>query len=85
MKTLALIPLSFFIALPIAHAAKAPVWPADVKSKDDPRVLAFYDEQCAFYADQTEGLADRDAFVAQCREKIAAVFPVGSAKPSGGE
>ncbi|NJO55121.1 MAG: hypothetical protein HC834_00855 [Rhodospirillales bacterium] len=85
MKRLALIPFTFVLATPMVGAADAPVWPADVKAKDDPRILTFYDEQCAFYADQNDDPSGRDAFIAKCRESIASVFPVGTAKSGGGE
>jgi hypothetical protein len=85
MNARSLVPLTLTLIVSTAQAADAPVWPADVKAKDDPRLLAFYDQQCASYADQQEDLADRDAYIAACREKIAAVFPAGSAKPGGGE
>jgi len=62
-----------------------PVWPAGAQKKDDPRVLAFYDGQCALYADQS-GLAGdkREAFVSNCLASLPSVFPVGYAEGGGG-
>jgi len=62
-----------------------PAWPAGVQKKDDQRILAFYDGQCARYADQN-GLTGekRAAFVSNCRANIPSVFPVGYAGGDGG-
>jgi hypothetical protein len=79
--------LAVLVAAPAGYAADdKPVWLAGAQKKDDPRVLAFYDAQCAQYADRNaltekEG---REAFVAKCRESIAGVFPVGYAVGGGG-
>lgn len=68
-----------------AYAADAPTWPAGVMNKDDPRIQSFYEGMCDRYAEQADIQdGDRDAYLAQCRERIAKVFPVGYAKGGGG-
>lgn len=57
-----------------------PDWPAGVQDKNDPTIMAFYDGQCARYADRNDLTGDeRQAFVSNCRSSISAVFPVGYA------
>lgn len=76
-------PLSSFAAKPDLQAQ--PMWPSGVQQKDDQRIVAFYDGQCARYADQN-GLTGekRAAFVSNCRANIPSVFPVGYAEGDGG-
>ena len=85
MNKLAWILLGAVAAAPVASAADGPVWPSGVRQKDDPTLLAFYGAQCAQYADRN-GLTGekRDAYLAQCRQNMPAIFPVGSAEGGGG-
>jgi hypothetical protein len=91
MKTYSWMVLSLALTCPavslaaVPAGAGQPVWPAGAQKKDDPRVLAFYDGQCARYADQN-GLSGekRDAFMSSCLASIPAVFPVGYAEGGGG-
>ena len=51
------------ISAPLFASTGQPVWPADAQEKNDSRVLAFYDAQCAQYADRNELSGDaRQAF-----------------------
>jgi hypothetical protein len=68
-----------------ALAADGPAWPEGVQKKDDPRILAFYDAQCAQWADGNGLAADaRDAFIKKCRTDAAGTYPVGMAPPPVG-
>lgn len=73
------------VSLPLSASTRSPQWPAGALDKDDPRVLAFYDGVCGRYADDN-GLsgAQRDAYLANCRADMPAVFPVGYDEGSSG-
>jgi len=73
-------------AVPAASPAQGPQWPAGAADKSDRRVLAFYDDMCAQYADRQGLTGDaRDDFISGCRTSIPRVFPVGYDEASGGE
>lgn len=78
MKRFALILVAMAVTAPIVSLGDQPEWPAGAQKKDDPRVLAFYDGMCAFWADQN-GLTgtQREDYMVKCRTDASAVFPVG--------
>ena len=78
MKRFALVLVAVAVAAPAVSFGDQPVWPAGAQKKDDPRVLAFYDGMCGYWADQ-KGLtgAKRDDYLAKCGKDASTVFPVG--------
>ena len=70
-----------------ALAATEPVaWPAGAQDKQDPQILAFYEDQCNRWADG-QGLSgeQRGAYLARCRVNAAIIYPVGYAESDDGE
>lgn len=71
-----------------AEQATPPVWPAGATDKKDPKVLAFYDGQCQYWADR-QGLGGdaRVAYLTTCRANASKVYAVGYGPPAvgGGE
>jgi len=86
MKKIALISLFTVFCAPAAYSSGSAVWPAEVIEKDDPGLMAFYDGQCAQYADQN-GLTGeaRQTYVQSCRSRMSDVFPAGQAEGGGDE
>jgi hypothetical protein len=80
--------MSGLFAAGAALAATEPVpWPAGALDKQDPRVLAFYEDQCSRWADG-QGLKEqeRSAYLERCRVNVAKVYPVGyDESDDGGE
>jgi hypothetical protein len=68
-------------------ATKPGAWPAGALDKQDPRVLAFYADQCNRWADG-QGLTgeQRTAYLERCGVNVAKIYPVGyDESDSGGE
>lgn len=86
MTLLTRLPLTLLLcaAPALALASDGPVWPAQVIQKDDPRLAAFYDAQCADYARRGLTGLDAEQFHAQCLKTIKAVFPAGLGSAGGG-
>lgn len=61
-------------------------WPADAQDESDPRVVAFYNGQCAQWATEN-GLKGEAAanFTSNCVKNGPSVWPVGLDNKSSGE
>lgn len=58
-------------------------WPQDAMDETDPRVVAFYNQQCTQWSEQSnlQG-AEREAFHANCMASASQLWPVGP-EPDG--
>jgi len=53
-------------------------WPTGVQDENDARLVAFYDAQCAAWADDNKlGGSARDAYIAKCAKEMPELYPVG--------
>ena len=69
-----------------AQAADKLQWPTGALNENDTRVVAFYNAQCAEWADGN-GIAggNRDGYIAKCIKEMPELYPVGYEKPDGEE
>jgi len=62
----------------VAVAADKLQWPTGAQDPQDTRLVAFYNDQCASWADDNKltGPA-RDNYIAKCLKEIPDLYPVG--------
>jgi hypothetical protein len=59
-------------------AVELPEFPQDAENEQDARVQAYYKAQCENYAEGLKiGAGERDQYVKQCLQDMAAMLPVG--------
>jgi hypothetical protein len=70
----------------VAESASVVTYPTGALSDDDPRVAAFYAEQCESFANQ-RGLngIERQDYITSCLANGPAIWPVGEEASSGSE
>ncbi len=67
-----------------AAVAAEPQWPQDAVDEQDPRVIAFYNQRCAQWTDESQLQNQaREAFHANCMASAPQLWPVGFEPDSG--
>jgi len=69
-----------------AAAVELPAFPKDAENEQDARVQAYYQAQCQNYAEGLKiGAGERDKYMSQCLQDLAAMLPVGMAPDEKGD
>jgi len=76
--------IATFASVAAAQATDKLQWPTGVQQESDTRVVAFYNAQCAEWADNNglQGGA-RDGYIAKCLQEMPSIYPVGYEKSTG--
>ncbi|MCB1736659.1 MAG: hypothetical protein KDI42_00900 [Gammaproteobacteria bacterium] len=78
--------ISFCAVVLSIGTVNAAEYPAGSLDEAAPEITAFYDSQCADYADQQALTGDaRSAYLSNCKAQAKDVWPVGFEEPKGDE